>query len=160
MAAAVAAFTWIAYPGGQTEEVPATQRAVEVAAADPPGPALPHRIAEVMQPVAPMEAVPEAVPAPKTAVVDLAPPATPLVVQAQADDVDSVLPMPPTPPEPAKPRAAPRPARPNSLGVERVALARVLPPEGELCRRILVRAQLGEDASDAERRFMRGGCRP
>lgn len=151
----VAVITLIAYPGGQTEDVATPQQAVEAAAISPQL-TPPDRIAETAPPAVSMKAAPE----PETVAAVLAVPATPPPLPPVADDTASVIPVPPVPPEPVKARAAPRLARPSLPIGERMALVRTAQPESELCRRILVKVQLGEDASDAERRFMRGGCRP
>ncbi|MFC4169298.1 hypothetical protein [Teichococcus aestuarii] len=102
-----------------------------VLAATPPGGPLPLAAPE-----------PAAVPPPRPALRAAAPKAAP-----QAEGAPPLLAI------------APPPAPPPARAATPAAPARAASPAERRCRSIIVRVQLGEEPSYADRRFLRGGCR-
>lgn len=145
------------------DAAPAQEPAAADAPAEPPA-----AVAEL--PAAPFAPEPPAIaavlvepPAQEPAVADVAP--APLQPEASSAPAMADLPVPPVPvPAPAVPVAAmpeaPRRAvtRPARVGPERVAAYDARADERR-CRDIVLRAQLGEDITNADRQFLRGGCR-
>lgn len=129
--------------------------------------------ADLIAPSAPEPAVADLTPAPlqpeasASVVVSLGEPgatADSSPGAAETEPAVASLPLPPVPvPAPAlavvavpeAPRRVPRPVR---AGPERVAASDTRVDERR-CRDIVLRAQLGEDITNADRQFLRAGCR-
>lgn len=108
------------------------------------------------QDAAPSAVSAAAVPAPGPDALARAGPSAPEGAEAPPPPVPAVaasLPVPPAPPQ--QPRAV-RPARAPADYAAAVPAGR---PDERRCRAIVLRVQLGEDPSDADRQFLRNGCR-
>jgi len=148
-----------------------------IAIAEPPAATVPERILEpTLEPQAPAEA---AQPAEETAptLLEAADPSVqapdltpPLPVTTDAVAPAAVAsPTPPPPPTPSPPTVPPLPpavsppvqrARPETpRPTVAVAVPSARQADERRCRDIVLKAQLGKDPSDADKRFLRNGCR-
>ena len=96
-------------------------------------------------------------------------PATPAVEVAGSSSAEAGLPLPPSFPSPSsasapvrEARTVPQPQapRPTRTANERLVSMRTPQQDWARCREIVLMAQLGGSLTDAERRFLRDGCRP
>lgn len=173
--AAPEAIAEVAVPEPPTVPAEPTESSA-IVSAEPPVAAAPERMVETTQePQAPAEAalpVPETGPTlaqatePAVQVPDTAPP-LPETTDAAGSAADA---GPPAPPLPSLPAALSLPpivsppvhqrARPET---PRPAVAVAVPPtrlaDERRCRDIVLKAQLGKDPSDTDKRFLRSGCR-
>lgn len=136
---------------------------------EPSGAMPPHKLQAASEPAAPLvlnqaDALAAPPPAPMPAVIEAAlmrgnPAALPLAAQPSHD------PSPAPPPArvddpPASPVPRPAPPSPAAVRSERVVIRLPTPKQdGQRCRGIIVRLQLGEDPTEDERTYLRNGCR-
>ncbi len=141
-----------------TPEAP-TERDASVAT-EPLVPTTPERVAEPVQ-----SAEPAVAQAPEPVATQAPDPAPPLGNPGASPD----LPALPLPPPPQAPAAAPplpvaqQAARRERGGTERAATPVAAPPvrltDERRCRDIAMKFQLGQEPSDADKQFLRSGCR-
>jgi len=144
---------------------------------EPPAAAMPERTTELIQEaVEPAKAAPPAqeagptsvqVPEPAVQAQDAAP-ASPETADVVSPAVGASMPVPPLPrPGRSAAPALPPPASPAvqhaRTEAPRAAATAAVPPtrltDDRRCRDIVLKAQLGKDLSDADKRFLRSGCR-
>lgn len=94
-------------------------------------------------------------------------PAAPAVEVAGSSSAEAGFPLPPSSPLPSaapapvrEARAVPQAPRPTRTVNERLVSMRTPQQDWARCREIVLMAQLGGSLTDAERRFLRDGCRP
>ena len=148
-------------PPAETPAVPAGTADDSVASAEPPAPAMQgERVAG--DPAEDAERVAARAPEPIVEPAPLPPAPDPVA------DANPLIPPPEPPPSRARTVAVttltpPEAARRARGGAERIVTPAAVPParlaDERRCRDIVLKAQLGEDPSDADKQFLRGGCR-
>ena len=157
-------------PGATRERVARTDAPEQTGMADHAAPAIAGLLGELETAHAPVpgasapDGVDDGPPAPT---IQGAVPET--AVPALAEPAERAAPLPPPPPPaPARTVTAsaatlPEAARRPRGGADRIATPAAAPPtvptDERRCRNIVMKAQLGEDPSDADKQFLRSGCR-